>query len=44
MSRLRAHPAWAPALIVVGLALFMLAFAGCGDDDDDEGAAAAERR
>jgi putative spermidine/putrescine transport system substrate-binding protein len=34
VSRLRAHPAWAPALIVVGLALFMLAFAGCGDDDD----------
>ena len=37
MSRLRAHPAWAPALIVVGFALFMLAFAGCGDDDDDGG-------
>ena len=37
MSRLRAHPAWAPALIVVGFALFMLAFAGCGDDDDDDG-------
>jgi putative spermidine/putrescine transport system substrate-binding protein len=35
VSRLRAHPAWAPALIVVGLALFMLAFAGCGGDDDD---------
>ena len=33
MSRFRAHPAW----IVVGLVLFMLAFAGCGDDDDDGG-------
>jgi putative spermidine/putrescine transport system substrate-binding protein len=26
-----------PALIVVGFALFMLAFAGCGGDDDDGG-------
>ncbi len=37
MSRLRAHPAWVPALIVAGFALFMLAFAGCGGDDDDDG-------
>lgn len=36
MSRLRAHPAWAPALLVAALALFMLAFAGCGGDDDDD--------
>ena len=42
MSRLRAHPAWAPALIVVGFALFMLAFAGCGSDDDDDGGSGAE--
>jgi putative spermidine/putrescine transport system substrate-binding protein len=37
LSRLRAHPAWVPALIVAGLAVIMLAFAGCGDDDDDGG-------
>lgn len=37
MSRLRAHPAWVPALLVAALALFMLAFAGCGGDDDDDG-------
>ncbi len=37
MSRLRAHPAWVPILIVTGLAVFMLALAGCGDDDDDDG-------
>jgi putative spermidine/putrescine transport system substrate-binding protein len=28
-----------PAIIVAGLAVFMLAFAGCGDDDDDGGGA-----
>jgi putative spermidine/putrescine transport system substrate-binding protein len=37
VSRLRAHPAWVPALLVAALALFMLAFAGCGGDDDDDG-------
>jgi putative spermidine/putrescine transport system substrate-binding protein len=37
VSRLRAHPAWVPVLIVVGLAVFMLALAGCGGDDDDDG-------
>jgi putative spermidine/putrescine transport system substrate-binding protein len=42
VSRLRAHPAWSPLLIVVGLALFMLAFAGCGGDDDDDGGGGGE--
>lgn len=37
MSRFRAQPAWVPALLVAGFALFMLAFAGCGDDDDGGG-------
>ena len=37
MSRIRAHPSWVPALIVLGFAVFMLAFAGCGGDDDDGG-------
>jgi putative spermidine/putrescine transport system substrate-binding protein len=37
VSRVRAHPAWIPALIVTGFALFMLGFAGCGGDDDDDG-------
>jgi putative spermidine/putrescine transport system substrate-binding protein len=37
VSRLRAHPAWVPVLIVTGLAVFMLALAGCGGDDDDDG-------
>jgi putative spermidine/putrescine transport system substrate-binding protein len=37
LSRFRSHPAWAPFLIVVGFAVFMLAFAGCGGDDDDGG-------
>jgi putative spermidine/putrescine transport system substrate-binding protein len=35
VSRRKAHPAWGPALLVAALALFMLAFAGCGDDDDN---------
>jgi putative spermidine/putrescine transport system substrate-binding protein len=30
VSRLRAHPAWVPAAILGGLALTMLALAGCG--------------
>jgi putative spermidine/putrescine transport system substrate-binding protein len=34
---LRGNPAWVPALIVLGFALFMLAFAGCGGDDDGGG-------
>ncbi|MDP9143523.1 MAG: ABC transporter substrate-binding protein, partial [Actinomycetota bacterium] len=36
MSRLRAHPAGVPFMLVCGLALFILAFAGCGGDDDDD--------
>ena len=36
MSRLRAQSAWAPVMIVAGLAAFMLAFAGCGSDDDSD--------
>ena len=42
MSRFRAHPHWAPALIVVGLVAFMLGIAGCGDDDDDDGGGGGE--
>src|SRR5688572_17534522 len=37
VSRKSPHPSWVPALIVVGFALFMLGFAGCGSDDDDGG-------
>ena len=37
MSRFRAHPAWGPALILVGLVAVMLVVAGCGGDDDDDG-------
>ena len=37
MSRFRTHPWRVPALIVLGFALLMLAFAGCGDDDDGGG-------
>jgi putative spermidine/putrescine transport system substrate-binding protein len=37
VSRLRAHPAWVPVLIIAALAVAMLAIAGCGDDDDDDG-------
>jgi putative spermidine/putrescine transport system substrate-binding protein len=36
MSNLRAHPAWAPTMIVVGLMVAILAIAGCGGDDDDD--------
>ena len=36
MRNLRAHPAWAPTMIVVGLMVAILAIAGCGDDDDDD--------
>jgi putative spermidine/putrescine transport system substrate-binding protein len=36
MSHLRAHPAWAPTMIVVGLMVAILAIAGCGGDDDDD--------
>src|SRR5262245_40207208 len=35
VSRLRAHPAWVPAGIVVGLAAIMLVIAGCGGGDDN---------
>ncbi len=37
MSRFRRNPAWAPFLVVVGLSVFMLAFAGCGSDDNGGG-------
>jgi putative spermidine/putrescine transport system substrate-binding protein len=43
MSRLRAHPVWTPAAIVVGLAATMLVIAGCGggsDNNNDNGEAA----
>lgn len=36
MRNLRAHPAWAPTMIVVGLMVAILAIAGCGGDDDDD--------
>ena len=35
MSRLRAHPTWVPAAIVVGLVATMLVIAGCGGGDDN---------
>ncbi len=36
MKKLKANPAWAPTLIVVGLVAAMLAIAGCGSDDDED--------
>jgi putative spermidine/putrescine transport system substrate-binding protein len=42
LSRFRARPAWVPVLMVAGFAVFMLAFAGCGDDDDDGGGGGGE--
>jgi putative spermidine/putrescine transport system substrate-binding protein len=37
VSRVRAHPTWVPAAIVVGLAAVMLVIAGCGGSDDNGG-------
>jgi len=37
VSRLRAHPAWMPAGIVVGLAAIMLVIAGCGSSNNNGG-------
>jgi putative spermidine/putrescine transport system substrate-binding protein len=42
VSRPKAHPAWAPVLIVAGLAAVMLVIAGCGGDDDDGGGGGGE--
>ena len=42
MSRLRAHPAWVPAAIVVGLVATMLVIAGCGGGDDNSGSSGGE--
>ena len=42
MSKLRAHPAWVPVLIIGALALGMIGIAGCGDDDDDSGGGGGE--
>ena len=35
MSRFRTHPAWAPSVIVGGIALIMLVIAGCGGGNDN---------
>jgi putative spermidine/putrescine transport system substrate-binding protein len=42
VSRLRAHPTWVPAAIVVGLLATMMVIAGCGGGDDDNGTGGGE--
>jgi putative spermidine/putrescine transport system substrate-binding protein len=43
VSRLKAHPAWTPAAIVVGLIATMLVIAGCGGGDDNGNTSEAQK-